>query len=170
MSVCRVENESFTPPPISMRKLLALATAGLLSLGVLAATQSPAAEPALAQSAQSDYFLKIDGVDGEVAIESFSWGVTTPRDAASGQATGKRQYQPLIIRKRVDKATPLLFRVANETKQYIGTVTIVKRGEGAASSYVATFQNVQISSFLHEGSSGTPAETVHFTYQKIEMK
>lgn len=31
-----------------------------------------------------------------------------PRDAASGQPTGKRQHQPITVKKEVDKADPLL--------------------------------------------------------------
>ena len=31
-----------------------------------------------------------------------------PRDAASGQATGKRMHEPVTVKKEVDKATPLL--------------------------------------------------------------
>ncbi|MFT5085590.1 MAG: hypothetical protein ACI9Y1_003651 [Lentisphaeria bacterium] len=30
------------------------------------------------------------------------------RDAASGQPTGKRQHKPMTIKKRIDKASPLL--------------------------------------------------------------
>jgi type VI secretion system secreted protein Hcp len=35
--------------------------------------------------------------------------VTSPRDAASGLPTGKRQHHPFVITKELDKATPLLF-------------------------------------------------------------
>lgn len=71
----------------------------LVSAGMLAAASA-------AHAAQSDYFLKIDGVDGEAAVESWSFGVcnagqcstvTSPRDAASGQATGKRQHGPVRV-------------------------------------------------------------------------
>lgn len=61
-----------------------------------------AASPAFAAS---DYFLKFDGVEGEagtvIEVASWSFGVCnagqcttvkSPRDAASGQATGKRQH------------------------------------------------------------------------------
>lgn len=34
----------------------------------------------------------------------------TARDAASGMATGKRQYAPAIFRKQIDKASPMLCR------------------------------------------------------------
>lgn len=38
--------------------------------------------------------------------------VKTPRDAASGQATGKRQYEPIRFTKRIDKSSPMLYRLA----------------------------------------------------------
>jgi hypothetical protein len=40
------------------------------------------------------------------ASTSSSSNVQAPRDAASGQASGKRQHQPMTIMKSVDKATP----------------------------------------------------------------
>jgi type VI protein secretion system component Hcp len=58
---------------------------------------------------------------GEIDVLSWSWGesnaprdaasgqATGRRDAASGQATGRRTYEPIVIRKRIDKATPMLF-------------------------------------------------------------
>ena len=70
--------------------------------------------------AASDYYMKIEGVDGEsssssssIDVLSWSWGasnagsmsapagtgrVASPRDAASGLATGKRQHKPLVCR------------------------------------------------------------------------
>jgi type VI secretion system secreted protein Hcp len=35
--------------------------------------------------------------------------VSSPRDAASGLPTGKRQHHPFVITKELDKSTPLLF-------------------------------------------------------------
>ncbi|MBL7976348.1 MAG: type VI secretion system tube protein Hcp [Candidatus Kapabacteria bacterium] len=45
---------------------------------------------------------------------SFSWGlsqtggIVSPRDPASGQATGKRQHSPIVLTKELDKSSPLL--------------------------------------------------------------
>lgn len=47
--------------------------------------------------------------DGTTA-DMIAFDVTTAREAGSGMATGKRQYQPLLIRKRIDKASPLLMK------------------------------------------------------------
>ena len=97
--------------------------------GLTAASAVLALSTGLALAA-SDYYLKIDGVDGEtsaapasIEVQSFSWGtsnptsvgssgmsagkvnvqdlsvtaVSTPRDAASGQATGKRTAAPAAV-------------------------------------------------------------------------
>ncbi len=36
--------------------------------------------------------------------------VRTAREKGSGLATGRRTYEPIVIRKRIDKSTPLLYR------------------------------------------------------------
>lgn len=59
-----------------------------------------------AQAAEADYYIKIEGVDGEAKVASWSFGVCnsgqcstvkSPRDAASGLATGKRQQGPARV-------------------------------------------------------------------------
>ena len=66
-----------------------------------------AANGSAALAALSDYYLKLEGVDGEsaakvapVQVESFSWGVSnvrSPRDVATGQSSGRRLHQPLTL-------------------------------------------------------------------------
>jgi len=86
---------------------------------------------ASAQAAQTVHLsLSIDGtpVNGESTISSlgradtiecisFELSVVAPRDASTGMATGRRTYQPIVIRKYIDKSTPLLMRalVSNQT-------------------------------------------------------
>ena len=48
------------------------------------------------------------GREDSIMVIGFSHEVVSPRDAASGMATGKRQHQPLIITKEIDKSSPLL--------------------------------------------------------------
>ncbi len=50
---------------------------------------------ATAANAASDYLLKIEGIDGEVAVTQTS--IVSPRDAASGLPTGKRQHKPMTV-------------------------------------------------------------------------
>ena len=122
-----------------------------------------------ASAATSDYLLTLDGV-GNIEVLSWSWGITSPRDHASGQASGKRQYQPVIIRKRIDKASPLLAKAIDNSTHYKQLVLTVPASNGGP-SYTVTFTDVMVSSFQEQADGLTPpSEDVSFTFQKIEMK
>ena len=59
---------------------------------------------------------KIDGQPSQTSLGradsieclSFESSVITARERGSGMATGRRQHNPLLIRKRIDKSTPLI--------------------------------------------------------------
>jgi len=74
-------------------------------------------------------YLKANGTDikGSSSQESlgrkdsiecvyYEQGVKTAREAGSGMATGRRQYEPLLIRKRIDKSSPLLAKALVENQ------------------------------------------------------
>ena len=50
---------------------------------------------------------KIRCADGSCTI-SFEQEILSPRDAASGLPTGKRQHKPFVIIKELDKSSPVL--------------------------------------------------------------
>ncbi len=135
----------------------------------------------------ADFYLRINGIDGEIMdpelsgaieLESFSFGVLSPRDAASGLATGRRQHKPVTFSKRIDKASPLLFR-ALATGEHIKDVIITLRRPGATGqveTYMTiTFEDVLISSMITHGGDvdgdGLPdvLEEVSFTYQSMRV-
>jgi len=64
---------------------------------------------------------KIRCADGSCTI-SFEQEIVSPRDAASGLPTGKRQHKPFVITKELDKSSPLLAR-ESPTKQSTGKVS-----------------------------------------------
>jgi len=102
--------------------------------------------------------------------ESPTLASSGPREAGSGMATGKRMHKPFTITKEIDKASPLLGRLAASGTP-VPEVDVELTQGGAMGRYV--LQNVMISS-IHAvgGSSGgdRPMESISFTYQKIEMK
>jgi type VI secretion system secreted protein Hcp len=51
------------------------------------------------------------GRENSMMIIATSHEVVSPRDAASGLPTGKRQHKPFTITKEIDKATPLLYGI-----------------------------------------------------------
>lgn len=56
------------------------------------------------------------GREGKIMVIAVEHGVTSPRDVASGQATGKRMHKPFVITKELDMSSPLLYAalVSNE--------------------------------------------------------
>lgn len=54
-------------------------------------------------------FTTADGAQHEIEVIGFSHEVLSPRDAASGLPSGKRQHKPFVITKPVGKSTPLLW-------------------------------------------------------------
>ncbi|WP_114789393.1 type VI secretion system tube protein TssD [Niabella yanshanensis] len=57
------------------------------------------------------------GKEGLIEVIAFDHEITSPRDAATGQASGKRQHQPLVVTKELDKSTTALIQalIQNET-------------------------------------------------------
>ncbi|MDY6943375.1 MAG: Hcp family type VI secretion system effector [Pseudomonadota bacterium] len=50
-----------------------------------------------------------EGHEDEILVQAFSHQVVIPRDPQSGQPTGQRVHQPLVITKVFDKSSPLLY-------------------------------------------------------------
>ena len=49
------------------------------------------------------------GRAGKIMVIAFNHEVQSPRDAGTGQATGKRIHKPFVITKEIDKSSPLLY-------------------------------------------------------------
>src|SRR5580692_10785795 len=47
--------------------------------------------------------------DGWFELQSFDMGAESPVDAGKGASSGKREHNPVVIRKEVDGASPLLW-------------------------------------------------------------
>ena len=56
------------------------------------------------------------GREGSIECVYYEQAVKTAREAGSGMATGRRQYEPLLIRKRIDKSSPLLCKALVENQ------------------------------------------------------
>jgi type VI secretion system secreted protein Hcp len=100
--------------------------------------------------------------------------IQSPRDIATGQASGKRMHKPLVITKEVDKSSPLLMK-AMQSGRLIREID-VDLGHPTAHNATGRFRltNVMISSIQQAGHGGgggsQQMESVSFNYQKIEMK
>jgi len=98
---------------------------------------------------------------GTINVTGVSHEIISPRDAASGLPTGKRQHKPFVITKELDKSTPLLLNalVSNENLSAV-TFTYLRDGKPVAT---VKLTNASLASYDSHGES----ETWSFTYQKI---
>jgi type VI secretion system secreted protein Hcp len=166
----------------SAKSLAALAI-GLAAAALLATVAMPKAVRApIASAASADYYLKIDGIEGEatdaghekqIDIQSWSWGVTAPRDASTGQASGKIKFNDFNYTKRIDKATPALFQACATGKHFKDATLYVSRkaGGGKMDFYKVTFTDALCSSWTQQGTGDdAPTESVSFTYSKVKVE
>lgn len=109
----------------------------------------------------------------------FDHMVSSPRDASTGMATGRRQYSPIVIRKRIDKATPLLFKALTTNQPIEGIFKFFRpnpTGDGTTEQfYTITIKKGQITSIrnylpdtLMDTTSQLPAlEEITFTFNDV---
>ena len=117
------------------------------------------------------------GLEGSMEVASAHHELVSPRDPATGQASGKRQHRPLTIVKTVDRATPQLYK-ALINNQVLPTCTLkffVLVGGVPKNLYTIKLTNASVASVeltkgdvrFQQGRLGE-FEEVTFTYQKIE--
>jgi type VI secretion system secreted protein Hcp len=89
--------------------------------------------------------------------------IVSPRDPASGLASGKRQHKPFVITKQLDKSSPLLLKalVSNETLTSVLIGLLKPNGDPLATIKLT---NAQLSDYRANGLT----EHWSFVYQKIE--
>jgi type VI secretion system secreted protein Hcp len=140
-------------------------------------------------SAATDYYLKIEGIEGEaaapggggsLAIASWSFGASNPTSVgSSGMSAGRMaaaaDAEPaaggsgsITVTKTYDKASPKLARLC-ASGQHIANAQLTRCADGACRSY--ELRDVLISSLtLANDGGGKATETLSLNYTKIEFK
>ena len=126
-----------------------------------------------------DFFLKIEGIDGEstdaihkdwIEISSFSWGETN--SGGSAGTGGKVAIQDFhFVAKKLDKASPLLM-LACATGKHIqkAQLTCRKNGTNPVEFLVITLEEVFVTSFEPSAQPTLyPTESISLNFQKIEF-
>ncbi len=134
--------------------------------------------------AQVDYFLKIDGVQGESAdskhkgeieLESFSWGETNSGGhGAAGGGAGKVSVQDLHFVMKLNKASPkLLLACALGQHLKYAVLTGRKAGKQQQEFLVYKFTDLLVSSYQTSASAQDlegPLDQVSFNFARIEVE
>ncbi len=132
-----------------------------------------------------DYFLKIDGIEGEsqdhkhkgeIQLESWSFGETQSGTMAfgGGGGAGKVQMQDFHFVMKVNKASPKLFLACAQGDHIKNAIlTCRKAGKEQQEFYKVTFSDLMVSSFQISGSGSgdvVPMEQISLNFTKIESE
>jgi type VI secretion system secreted protein Hcp len=130
-----------------------------------------------------DYFLKIDGIEGEsrddkhkdeIEIESFSWGETQTGSFAvgGGGGAGKVSVQDFRFTMLVNKASPALFLACAQGDHIKNAIlTCRKAGQKPVEFMKVTMTVVFVSSFQIGGTAGVvPTDQISLNFEKIEVE
>lgn len=82
----------------------------------------------------------------DIYAHGFSYSLVSPRDPATGQATGKRQHSPIKFTKLINNVSPLLFQ-ALVNNENLTSVVIQFIGIDRSTGATITLSNAHISRF-----------------------
>ncbi len=131
-----------------------------------------------------DYFLKIDGIEGEaqddkhkneIDVESWSWSEHQGGTSAhgGGAGAGKVSMQDFHFVMKVNKASPKLL-LACATGEHIkkGLLTCRKAGKDQQEYLKITLTDVLVSSYQTGGSQSDvlPVDQISLNYSQIEFE
>jgi len=132
-----------------------------------------------------DYFLKIDGIDGEsqdskhkgdIDLESWSWGAAQSGTSqyGGGSGAGKVQMQDFSVVTRVNKASPkIMLACANGEHIKKAVLTCRKAGKDQQEYLKITFTDLLVSSYHTGGSAQSdvvPLDQITLNFSKIEYE
>jgi type VI secretion system secreted protein Hcp len=132
-----------------------------------------------------DYFLKIDGIDGEstdakhkgeIDLEAWSWGEkqTGAHSGGGGGGAGKVAVDDLRFTAKISKASPKLMLACASGEHFKSAIlTCRKAGKDQQEYLKITLSELLVSSFQTGGSSGSsvvPVEHVSLNFTKFEVE
>jgi type VI secretion system secreted protein Hcp len=134
--------------------------------------------------AQVDYFLKIDGVEGEstddkhkkeIDVQSWSWGETNGGtfSTGGGGGAGKVSMQDFNFVMRTNKATPKLMLACASGEHIKSAVLVCRKAGKEQQEYLKiTMSDVLVSSYQTGGSAGevVPMDQISLNFSKIEFE
>lgn len=120
------------------------------------------------------------GRENSIECVYYEQAVATAREAGSGQATGRRQYSPIIIRKRIDKASPLIAKALCNNEVIEGVFKFFRpnpTGDGTTEQFytvaikngrVASQKQINPNTIVPATSTDPPMEEVGFLFHTIK--
>jgi type VI secretion system secreted protein Hcp len=132
-----------------------------------------------------DFFLKVDGIDGESAddkhkgeidLESWSWGESNAGSFATGGGggSGKVVMQDFHAVAKINKSSPVLFLACADGRHIKKAVLSARKAGGKQEDFfIMTMQDVLVSSYQTGGSGHgeiIPTDQFSLNFAKIEFE
>jgi type VI secretion system secreted protein Hcp len=130
----------------------------------------------------TDYFLKLDGIQGESAddnhkneiqLMSWSWGATQTTTVAGtgGSGAGKASLSDVNVMAYFDAATPKFFKsLCKGDHIATGTMTAVKAGGNGKPYLQVDLAEIYVTSLQVSASSEIPTISVSFSYNQMKVE
>ena len=151
------------------------------AMGMTGTAHAEAVHVAAAETGPVDYFLKIDGIDGEstdathkgwIQLLSFSWGASNPsRVIASGRTrAGRPTISDFTFTSTTSTASPTLFADCVTGKNHpTAVITGLRSGDrGQVEFLKIRLSDVLVSSYQTSASSDVPTDSTSLSFRKIE--
>lgn len=128
-----------------------------------------------------DMLLQLAGVVGEsrdtkhkefIDLVSWSWGMLSPTDMSTGQASAKAKVEDFKIVKRADRSSPVLIQYLKENTIVKTGHLIVRKAGGVdpLTYYEIDFKNLRVTSFNTRTDNMDLVETVTFAFETATFK
>jgi type VI secretion system secreted protein Hcp len=129
-----------------------------------------------------DFFLKLDGIQGEsqnekfknqIQLLSWNWGAANVSSVSGtgGSGAGKADLTDFNFMTYFDKSTPKFFKNLTEgTHIKTGSMSAVKSGAKGAPYLTVNFQEIFITSVQISGAGENPSVSISFTYNEMKIE
>lgn len=125
--------------------------------------------------------INIDDHEKQAIVKAYSHNVTIAKNKTTGQASGQRVHNPMIITKMIDKSSPLFFNAltTGETLKKVEVKWYRNSNSGTHEHfYTVELEDaliVDINTAIESLASSvdnqpTPLEIVSFSYRKISVR
>jgi type VI secretion system secreted protein Hcp len=175
--------------PIRARSIALILAAVLLAAAGMAvvATRSTTSNANAATTGSVHILMKVTGHNtgvfkgdspqknraDQIVVLGYQFEVDSPRDTSTGQATGKRQYKPIVVTHELDGASPQFVKAA-ATNELLTSVVItffkVDKTGKEINFYRVTLTNAGVSSVKQYSSGATVLEDDSFVFQTITQE
>jgi len=135
--------------------------------------------------AQADFFLKVDGIQGEsqdkthsneIEVLSWSWGESNSGGSSygGGGGTGKVDMGDFSFTMRMCKASPKLIQYCASGEPIPKTILVGRKAGKDQQEYLKfTFSDSLISHYTTSGTGSgdpVPMDSISFNYAKVEIE